>query len=140
MLLSRCNQFDTSMFLYQSNTLNIAYNFDLGAKAIEFVFKGQLTEEAALDGALIWLSEFEKSPYESFTLIWNCQDMTGFTPKARDTWFECVQYQRRQIKNVMIAAETPLIRGTITLMMRMFGITHSVVKSFNDSDAMKVYY
>lgn len=105
------------MLLYQSNNLEFGYNYELGTNTLEFVFKGELTEQTAFEAAEVWVNEFENNPTKSFTIIWDCQDMTSFAPVARDVWHECIQYQRRQIEEVVVASDSNIILGIAKLII-----------------------
>lgn len=118
--------------LYTSDNLDIREKTDLEKKTLEFTFKGHFTELASKQGAEFWSRVFEAAPDQEFELIWYCTDMTGFDPKARKQWYNCIQRYKQRISMVHVVSKSLIIRGAAKVMMEYFRIKSKMVRSYEE--------
>ncbi|MFY0598803.1 MAG: hypothetical protein JXR03_03970 [Cyclobacteriaceae bacterium] len=96
---------------------------------LSFIFKDKFTEEASASSTKAWKEIFNSRSGKSFTLIWDCLQMTGFEPSAKNKWMECMGGLRNQISSVIVISDNIVIRGASHLMLKFYGFEYRVFKS-----------
>ncbi len=77
---------------------------------LKFTFKQQLTENKAIQAIEKWKQMFESEAGKKFTLIWNCQEMTGYEPMARVIWQRAIKEMKDQIDSIWLVSDSILIQ------------------------------
>ncbi len=116
---------------FKSPSLDIYSNPDLGMHVLYFKFKGKFSESASVDGTRAWSEEMESSN-NNYTFIWDCTDMSGFDPSARSEWYKSMKMYKSRISEVTIISSNILIRGAARVMMELFGIKATIVRSIDE--------
>ncbi|MFY0628300.1 MAG: hypothetical protein JXR07_18535 [Reichenbachiella sp.] len=117
---------------FSSEHLDIRINSEFGLNCLEFVFKGKFTEQASIKGTEAWVKIFDSNPYTKYTLLWNCEDMTGFEPGARKEWYRVMKIYKPRIKEVTVVSKHLIIRGAAKVMLEFFGIKSKVVRTIDE--------
>lgn len=118
--------------IYTSDSLDIKESLDSGHNVLEFTFKGHFTEMASKRGGEFWSQVFDEDPSRNFELIWDCTDMSGFDPKARKEWYNCIQSYKHRIDLVHVVSKSLIIRGAAKVMMEYFRIKSNMVRSYDE--------
>jgi hypothetical protein len=88
----------------------IAWEEKLGKECLRFTFQGKLTEEDATSAIRIWRAAFAARMGKHITLIWNCQEMTGYDTAARTQWQQTLKDLRDQIETIWLISDSRMIR------------------------------
>lgn len=117
---------------FVSQNLEIISNSQFGLNSLHFIFKGKFTEEASIKGTEAWSKEFDEHSSESYHLIWDCTDMSGFEPAARKEWYNCMKLYKKRIREVTVISQNILIRGAARVMLEFFGLQSRMVRSIEE--------
>jgi hypothetical protein len=99
---------------------------------LRFNFKGKFSENASISASASWSEFMRHHPDQSFILIWDCSEMTGFEVNARKEWYRTMKEWKPQIKEVNVVSRNLLIRGAARVMLDFFGLKNQIVKKFED--------
>lgn len=114
-----------------SDQLEINMNSDFGLNCIQFTFKGKFTEDASIEGTQAWSQIFDDNPHTNYSLFWDCTEMTGFEPAARNEWYKSMKTYKSRITEVTVISKSIIIRGAAKVMLEFFGIKSKVVRSLD---------
>lgn len=105
---------------------------EMGSHIIWFDFKDKFTLDASVRATQYWSSLFENEPHTSYNFIWECTEMSGFEPSARKEWYRAMQLYKDRIAHITIISPHFLIRGAAKVMMEVFGIKSTMLKTKNE--------
>ncbi len=119
--------------LLAASTLDIRYEPEFDNHCLHFIFKGKFSKEDSVKGVDTWRHEFEKHDLVAdWTIIWNCEEMTGFEMAARKEWYNYLKESNYRIGSVIVISKNIIIRGAARVMLEFFGIKSEIVRSFED--------
>jgi hypothetical protein len=102
---------------------------------VKFVFKGTLTGYGANLAVEKWKELFASKPNEKFNLVWICNDMTGYEPKARILWQDTMKSCKEQIDGIWLVTNSPIIKAGA---MIMSAFTSYTIKVVNSEDKIRI--
>ncbi len=115
-----------------SENLEIHLNPEFGSNCLQFTFIGKFTEQASIEGTRVWSEIFDQNPGKYYSLFWDCTDMTGFEPAARNEWYRAMKIYKPRIIEVTVISKNIIIRGAAKVMLEFFGLKSKVVKSLEE--------
>ena len=85
---------------------------DLNNKnCLKFSFNGSLVEEEAKAAVKEWRHIFDSKTGEHLTLVWDCNNMTGYDPGARLVWQQALEELKDQISSIWLVSKSSMIRS-----------------------------
>ena len=96
---------------------------------LKFSFNGTLAESEAKAAVKEWKSCFESMNGEKLTLVWDCNNMTGYDPGARIVWQNTLNELKNQISSIWLISKSNMIRSGAMIISMLTKYNIKVVQS-----------
>ena len=115
--------------IYKSDQIEIRMAREMGLNHLEFRFYGYFSADASQRAAMVWGEVFENNPEMTYSLVWDCSQMTGFDPAARKEWYRTLKKYKSRIIDVVVISPSLLIRSAARVMLEFFGLGSRIARS-----------
>lgn len=100
------------------NNPTIGWSEISGKKSLKFTFTGQLTVDEAIEAIGKWRTICSSKIDGKIVMVWDCLEMTGYDPQARNEWQKALKEMKIHIDSLWVVSESSLIRmGTMAMAM-----------------------
>lgn len=103
-----------------------------GKECLKFTFKGKLTEQMATTSIKKWQEAFRSKPGKKIILIWDCMEMDGYDPAARDLWQNALKAMKDQFDIVWLITDSGFIKIGASIMSGFISFKLNIVSSMSE--------
>jgi len=103
-----------------------------GKECLKFTFKGRLTEQMAITAIKKWQEAFKSKAGKKIVLVWDCMEMEGYDPAARDQWQNALKAMRDQFDIVWLITNSGLIKIGASIMSGFISFKLNIVSSMSE--------
>lgn len=89
-----------------------------GQKCLKFTFAEKLNGLDAREAVDKWKKYCDSASGNKIILIWDCLEMQGYDPEARNVWQNALKDLKTKIENIFVITNSSLIKmGTMAMSM-----------------------
>lgn len=103
-----------------------------GKECLKFTFKGRLTEQMAITAIKKWQEAFNSKPGKKIILIWDCKEMEGYDPKARDLWQNALKAMKNQFDIVWLITDSGFIKIGASIMSGFISFKLNIASTMSE--------
>ena len=103
-----------------------------GKECLKFTFKGRLTEQMAITAINKWQEAFKSKAGKKIVLVWDCMEMEGYDPEARNQWQTALKSMQDQFDTVWLITHSGIIKMGALIMSQFTSFKLNIVSSMSE--------